>query len=327
MRSAEQRCPAEPKAEVITSSITCSRSAVVSTNMALRPPVSAMKGNDRRRRGLASASSMARAVSVPPVKATPSMPGWAISAAPTVSPRPGSKRAAGARSSPAAWQRRTAAAAISGVCSAGLATTALPAASAAAIWPSEDGEREVPRADAGEDAAAMPAPASWSRRPGPCSVTRSGEVAARPAARNSGRNRPPRALRRSRRPGSCRASRGQDGDQPLAVGSRCASATRVRIWAARAAAGGVPAGLRRRAAANAASMSLPRPRAPADHMAVASASARARRGRRACARSQALASTPATAAAGRARSAAWLRSVPAEFFRAGRRGRPASGSL
>ena len=36
---------------------------------------------------------------------------------------------------PASCNRRTAAAAVSGVCSAGLATTALPAASAAATWP------------------------------------------------------------------------------------------------------------------------------------------------------------------------------------------------
>ena len=48
---------------------------------------------------------------------------------------------------------RVAKAAISGVCSAGLATTALPAASAAAALAAEDGEREVPRRDAGEDAA------------------------------------------------------------------------------------------------------------------------------------------------------------------------------
>ena len=44
MRSAEQRCPAEPNAERITSSTTCSFSAVVSTNMPFSPPVSAMKG-------------------------------------------------------------------------------------------------------------------------------------------------------------------------------------------------------------------------------------------------------------------------------------------
>ena len=55
-------------------------------------------------------------------------------------PRRRSRRRPGARASrsgrrPASWNRRTASAAISGVCSAGLASTALPAASAAAIWP------------------------------------------------------------------------------------------------------------------------------------------------------------------------------------------------
>ena len=43
-RSAEQRCPAERNAEVMTSSVTCSGSAVASTIMALMPPVSAISG-------------------------------------------------------------------------------------------------------------------------------------------------------------------------------------------------------------------------------------------------------------------------------------------
>ena len=54
---------------------------------------------------------------------------------------------------PASCSKRTASAAISGVCSAGFATTALPAASAAATWPGEDRERKIPRADADEHAA------------------------------------------------------------------------------------------------------------------------------------------------------------------------------
>ena len=45
-RAAEQRCPAESKAERTTSRITCSGSALESAIMALRPPVSAMKGHD-----------------------------------------------------------------------------------------------------------------------------------------------------------------------------------------------------------------------------------------------------------------------------------------
>ena len=51
-----------------------------------------------------------------------------------VSPRPGSSCSA-PRGTPAACSARTAAAATSGVCSAGLASTTLPAASAAATWP------------------------------------------------------------------------------------------------------------------------------------------------------------------------------------------------
>jgi hypothetical protein len=43
-RSAEQRWPAERKADITTSSATCSGSAVASTIMALMPPVSAMSG-------------------------------------------------------------------------------------------------------------------------------------------------------------------------------------------------------------------------------------------------------------------------------------------
>ena len=43
-RSAEQRCPADLNADVMTSSMTCSGSAVESTIMQLIPPVSAMKG-------------------------------------------------------------------------------------------------------------------------------------------------------------------------------------------------------------------------------------------------------------------------------------------
>ena len=77
---------------------------------------------------------MPRAVSVEPVNATPAMRGSATSGAPTVSPLPGS-RCNTSPGTPASCSRRTAAAAISGVCSAGLATTALPAASAAATWP------------------------------------------------------------------------------------------------------------------------------------------------------------------------------------------------
>ena len=131
-RSAEQRWPAERNAEVMTSSVTCSGSAVPSTIMALMPPVSAISGTIGPSLA-ASARLIRRPTSVEPVKATPATSGWATSAAPTV-PSPGASCAA-ATGTPALCSRPNARCAISGVCSAGLATTAFPAASAAVTWP------------------------------------------------------------------------------------------------------------------------------------------------------------------------------------------------
>ena len=111
----------------------CSGSAVESTIIALSPPVSAMSGASGAR-CCAIARSMRRAVSVEPVKQTPSMRGSAQSAAPTDGPSPGNSCTRRAVCRPRA-SGLTARAAISGVCSAGLAMTALPAASAPRIWP------------------------------------------------------------------------------------------------------------------------------------------------------------------------------------------------
>ncbi len=131
-RSAEQRWPAERKADAITSSVTCSGSAVASTIIGLRPPVSAISGTIGP--GLAaSARLIACPTSTEPVKATPATRGSATSAAPTL-PSPGTKCSAVA-GTPALCKSPTARAAISGVCSAGFATTVLPAASAAMTWP------------------------------------------------------------------------------------------------------------------------------------------------------------------------------------------------
>ena len=129
-RSAEHRCPAESKAEASTSPTTCSGNAEESTIMAFWPPVSAMKGMLPRS---ASAAWMWRATSVEPVNSTAFVPGSATSAAPT-SPAPG-RSCKTSRGTPALCRRRTACAPVSGVCSAGLASTGFPAASAAAIWP------------------------------------------------------------------------------------------------------------------------------------------------------------------------------------------------
>jgi len=78
---------------------------------------------------------MILATSVDPVKATPAQARPAISAAP-IRPSPGRKESTPG-GMPAPFSSSTASAATSGVCSAGLATTALPAASAAAICPTK----------------------------------------------------------------------------------------------------------------------------------------------------------------------------------------------
>ena len=131
-RSAEQRCPAERNAEVTTSSATCSGKAVASTIMALMPPVSAMSGTIGPSLA-ASVRLMARATSVEPVNTTPAISGCAVNTAP-IAPSPGTTCSAEA-GTPASCSSLIASVAINGVCSAGLATTALPAISAAVTWP------------------------------------------------------------------------------------------------------------------------------------------------------------------------------------------------
>ena len=135
-RNAEQRCPAESKADAITSCTTCSASADESTMSAFCPPVSAISGTGWPSgfRRSASVAWMLRATSVEPVNSTPRVRASATSDAPTVAPSPGSSCSAPC-GTPAACRWRTDSAAISGVCSAGLASTTLPAASAAATWP------------------------------------------------------------------------------------------------------------------------------------------------------------------------------------------------
>ncbi len=91
---------------------------------------------DRRPSGRsrpASAAAISLATSVEPVNIAPPTPAWAVSIAPTA-PSPATRISASS-GTPASCISRTAAAATSGVSSAGLAMTALPAASAAAIWP------------------------------------------------------------------------------------------------------------------------------------------------------------------------------------------------
>mmetsp|Transcript_28791 Transcript_28791/g.67986 ORF Transcript_28791/g.67986 Transcript_28791/m.67986 type:complete len:276 (+) Transcript_28791:332-1159(+) len=134
-RSAEQRWPAERKALCTTASMTCSGSAVESTTIAFRPPVSAISG--RGEFGfLANALLMIWATAVEPVKQTPAVWAWATRPAPTVSPGPCSRASASA-GTPASCSSSTIFSATYGVCSAGLAATVLPATSAATTWPAK----------------------------------------------------------------------------------------------------------------------------------------------------------------------------------------------
>ncbi|EWS52440.1 hypothetical protein X551_04776 [Methylibium sp. T29] len=134
-RSAEQRWPAERKALCTTASATCSGSALLSTTIALRPPVSAISGT-MAPSFAASARWMCLATGVEPVKHTPAVSGCATSAAPTVSPGPCSRVSASC-GTPAACSSPTKRCATAGVCSAGLAATLLPATSAATTWPAK----------------------------------------------------------------------------------------------------------------------------------------------------------------------------------------------
>ncbi len=132
-RKAEQRCPALSKAEDTTSVTTCSGSALESTIIALQPPVSAISGISSSPARAASARSINAATSLDPVNTTARIRASLVSMAPT-RPSPGNSCSAAA-GTPASRSRRTAAEAIKGVCSAGLASTTLPATNAAPICP------------------------------------------------------------------------------------------------------------------------------------------------------------------------------------------------
>ena len=99
------------------------------------PPVSAISGIGlpSRPRRRASVFWIERAASVDPVKTTPATEGLETRRAPT-RPSPGTSCSVPA-GKPLPRNSFTACAAISGVSSAGLAITALPAARAAATWP------------------------------------------------------------------------------------------------------------------------------------------------------------------------------------------------
>ena len=224
-RSAEQRWPALLKAEVTLSRTTCSGSAELSTIITLMPPVSAISvaiAPDLP----ASRCSIRRAVWVEPVKTTPAMRASPVSASPTAGP-PGSSCSTSA-GMPARCNSSTARAAVSGVCSAGLATTLLPVTSAALTCPV--------KMDTGKFQGLMqantPRPRTRSvlRSPvGPVQQLRSAEHACLRRRSNAG-NRSPRGPRRR-----CRARYGAASSTHRAINSaRCvsnSSAARSRIAA------------------------------------------------------------------------------------------------
>ena len=101
--------------------------------MALMPPVSATSGRIAPSRAARRRLSHC-AVAVEPVKITPASRGCASAASPNSRPAMGSVCRA-STGMPASCSARVASRATSGVASAGLATTVLPAASAAATCP------------------------------------------------------------------------------------------------------------------------------------------------------------------------------------------------
>ena len=151
-RAAEQRWPALSKAERTASRTTCSGSAVESAIMALMPPVSAMNGTMAPRRS-ASAFWIAHAVSFEPVKATPLMRGSLTSASPS-RPPPGSRCRTSRRHAGLVQQLRREEGRDRRLLG-GLGEDGVAGGERGGDLAGEDRQREVPRRDAGEGAAAV----------------------------------------------------------------------------------------------------------------------------------------------------------------------------
>ena len=121
--------------------------------------------------------------------------------------------------------------ATSGVCSAGLRMTGLPATSAGDGHAGGDGEREVPRGDHRGDALALVGRAGWSRP----AATRPARPAPRPGAgpraRSTRRSRSPRTRRRRTGPRACRppiTSRAASRDRRSRIQSAARNSTAAR---------------------------------------------------------------------------------------------------
>ena len=168
----------------------------------------------------------ARPTSVEPVNATFATSGCSTSRAPAVEPGPATTLTtpSGIPASSAIFSNSSA---VSGVSSAGLSTTVLPAASAGAELPRRDRQREVPRRDQRHDAERL---AERHRHaaatPGSCP-----RGCARGAARSSGTCRRPCPSRRARRRSACRRCAPRAPPAPrasLSARRRAGSSSRAR---------------------------------------------------------------------------------------------------
>ena len=142
-RNAEQRWPALLNPEATASSTTCSGSAELSTSIALMPPVSAMKVAIAPRTGGEAAFDEARRLG---------RSGKDDACNARVARQCGAHRGALARQELQHLNRHaglmqdcTASAAVSGVCSAGLASHRIARRECRAHLSGEDCEREIPR--------------------------------------------------------------------------------------------------------------------------------------------------------------------------------------
>ena len=126
---AQQSCPALPNTARGAIAAACSRSASAKTTFALLPPSSRVT----RLIVAAAPAAIARPTSVEPVKAILATSGCSTSRRPHSRPGPAttSTTPSGSPASRASSAKRSA---VSGVSSAGLRTTVLPAASAGAIF-------------------------------------------------------------------------------------------------------------------------------------------------------------------------------------------------
>ena len=142
----------ERKADCVATTSARSISASAKTMWGDLPPHSKVQ----RFRLPAASCMILRAVAWLPVKEILFTPRWAASAAPAVAPKPGTtlKTPAG---KPASATSLAISSAVTGVCSAGLTTMALPAAKSRTDLPRIEQDRRIPGQDGADHAHGLPA--------------------------------------------------------------------------------------------------------------------------------------------------------------------------